>query len=145
MYAAQGANHSIAVAHIGADGVLKALPELPETTTDFSAGLAADGAGHLFVTQNDPHTVGAPFGTPASMSILDAKSGKEMGRYVFADDAGLSNFPLGVTVNNAGTRAYVASERDSCVYVLDTSNAAHRSAGRRKLRPPGCEIRMRCC
>ncbi len=120
VYAAQGANHSVAVARVGADGVLHGLPEIPEGASDFSAGLAADSKGRLFITQNDPEQGEKSFGTPASMAVVEAKSGKEIGRYVFADEYGLSNFPLSVTVNSAGTRAYVASERDSCVYVLNT-------------------------
>ena len=125
LYAAQGANGSVAVIALDADGKLNLKREFATGVTDFPAGVAVDDAGHVFVSQNDPIHKEPLFGTPASVSVHDSATGKELGRYTFEDDYGLSNFPLAVAVNHAGTRAYVASERDSAVYVLDTSNLQH--------------------
>ena len=90
---------------------------------DFAAGLAADGQGRLYVTNNDPATDRThPLGMPASVAVMDAASGSELGRFTFENDLGLSNFPLAVAVNKDGSRLFVGSQRDDAVYVLDASN-----------------------
>jgi YVTN family beta-propeller protein len=126
IYAAQGAAERVAVVSLNAAGVLEKEREIETGAKDFPAGLAVDGKGRLYVTHNDPtHTKAVPFGTPASVSVHDAASGKQLGRFTFEDDLGLSNFPLAVTVNADGSRLYVASQRDDAVYVLDASDPAN--------------------
>ncbi|MGA2229803.1 MAG: beta-propeller fold lactonase family protein [Tepidisphaeraceae bacterium] len=125
LYAAQGAAQSITVFKISPDGVLTHDGDITCGSTDFPAGIAADAHGRIYVTQNETtNTPDIPFGTPGSVSIIDAASGKELGRYVFPDPLGLSNFPLAVAVNDDGSRLYVGSQRDDAVYVLDASNPA---------------------
>jgi YVTN family beta-propeller protein len=122
LYAAMGAAGKIAVIHLDSDGILKLDHEFATGPHDFPAGLAVDGRGLLYVTHNDPDNAKLPFGTPGSVSVHDPNTGKQVGRFVFQDDAGLSNFPLAVRVTHDGSRVYVSSERDSCVYVLDASD-----------------------
>jgi len=129
LYAAQGAAKRVAIFRLSKDGTLKSDGELAMGRHDFAAGVAVDAGGHVYVTQNDPSTDerddDAPaFGTPGSVSIHDSSTGKEIGRYIFHDDLGLSNFPLAVAVNRDGSRLYVGSQRDDVVYVLDASEPA---------------------
>ncbi|HEX8914560.1 MAG TPA: beta-propeller fold lactonase family protein, partial [Humisphaera sp.] len=65
------------------------------------------------------------FGTPAFVSVHDPKTGKEIGRHTFADEVGLSNFPLAIAANDDGSRVYVSSQRDGAVYVLDAADPAN--------------------
>jgi YVTN family beta-propeller protein len=126
IYAAQGAAERVAIVTLGADGALEKDREIETGPHDFPAGLAVDGKGRLYVTHNDPtHPKPVPFGTPASVSVHDVAGNKELGRFKFEDDLGLSNFPLAVTVNADGSRLYVASQRDDAVYVLDASDPAN--------------------
>jgi YVTN family beta-propeller protein len=125
LYAAMGAAGKVAVIDLAGDGSLKLDHEFATGPNDFPAGLAADGRGLLYVTHNDPATGKLPFGVPGSVSVHDPKTGKQLGRYVFQDEAGLSIFPLAVCVDHAGARLYVSSERDSCVYVLDVTHPAN--------------------
>ncbi|MGA2500843.1 MAG: hypothetical protein ABSH20_24160, partial [Tepidisphaeraceae bacterium] len=117
-------NEAVAVLKLEADGSLTSHGVLPTRAGDFPAGLALDDRGLLYVTNNDPLDKGAAlFGLPASVAILDTATGREIGRYVFADSiAGTSNFPLAAAGLRSGAKLYVASQRDACVYVLDTSD-----------------------
>ena len=129
LYVAQGAAKKVAIVRLAEDGTLKPDGALAMGPHDFAAGVAVDGNGHVYVTQNDPSNdnsaIDAPsFGTPASVSVYDSSTGKEIGRYVFKDDLGLSNFPLAVAVNHDGSRLYVGSQRDDAVYVFDASDPA---------------------
>jgi len=121
LYAAQGAAKAVAVIGIDANGQLSRIGQIRMQASDFPSGVAVDANGGMYVTQNDP-TNALVFGTPASVSVHDTSTGKELGRYVFADDVGLSNFPLAITVNADGSRVYVGSERDDAVCVLDASD-----------------------
>jgi len=123
LYAAEGAAHRIAVLTIDADGKLTLDGSIGLRPADFAAGLAADANGRLYVTVNDPVSLQS-FGTAASLVVIDLAKAKEIGRYVFKDDLGLSNFPLAVAVNDAGDRLYVGSQRDDAVIVLDASDPA---------------------
>jgi DNA-binding beta-propeller fold protein YncE len=124
IYAAQGAHDAIAVLSIAADGTLKRERSIATTKSDFPAGLALDRQGRLYVANNDP--VGLPpLFKPSSVTVYDAAEGKELGRFDFADSfGGTANFPLAITVTRDGKKLFVASQRDSAVYVLDTSDPA---------------------
>jgi YVTN family beta-propeller protein len=134
LYAAQGAERKVAIVQIAPDGKLRRDGTIAMGPHDFAAGIAIDSKGLVYVTQNDPivRDVGQDdddsslpkFGSPASATVHDPSSGKELGRFVFEDDLGLSNFPLAVAVRRDGSRLYVGSQRDDAVYVLDTTNPA---------------------
>jgi DNA-binding beta-propeller fold protein YncE len=125
LYAAEGAAERVTVYKISDEGVLTHDVDIPAAPSDFPAGIAADSRGRIYVTQNDPtFNEEATFGTPASVSVIDTATRKEIGRYIFADPLGRSNFPLAVTVNDDGSRLYVGSQRDDAVYVLDASDPA---------------------
>jgi DNA-binding beta-propeller fold protein YncE len=132
IYAAQGAHDTIAVLSLDAEGQLKRGERtITAKKSDFPAGLALDGQGRLYVANNDPVAF-PPVIHPSSVAVYEAATGKELGRYAFADSfGGTPNFPLAITVTRDGKKLYVASERDAAVYVLDTSDPAHiRQAGR---------------
>jgi YVTN family beta-propeller protein len=122
VYAAQGAHDSIAILSLDRDGTLKLLGAIAAKRGDFPAGLALDGHGRLYVANNAAGiNQDNPFKSSGSVAIYDCDSKKELGRYVFsASYGGTSNFPFGLAVLQDGSKAYMASERDDCVYVLDT-------------------------
>jgi YVTN family beta-propeller protein len=138
LYAAQGAEKKVAICTISDTGVLQKNGFIPMYPHDFPAGVAIDGNGLVYVTQNDPtinegqgpaDDPGVPqgnrpakFGTTSSVSVHDPATGMEIGRYFFKDDLGLSHFPLAVCVTRDGSRLFVGSQRDDAVYVLDTSD-----------------------
>jgi YVTN family beta-propeller protein len=121
VYAAQGAHDSIAVLSLAADGSLAAKKAISTKAGDFPAGLAIDGGNRLYVTNNSAGDAAVP----ASLAIYDLKSQVELGRYTFDSDTHTSNFALGVAVLANGSKAYCASERDGCVYVLNTTDPTH--------------------
>jgi YVTN family beta-propeller protein len=146
LYAAEGAAARVAVLQLGADGGLTQSGTVKTGEGSFPAGLAVDGRGILYVTDNDPHLVKGKKGTiareeagpeaagpatqpagfsqPASLFLYDTKTAERVGRFVFESVAGTSNFPLAVTALPDGSKAYVASERDGAVYVLDAKDPA---------------------
>src|SRR5262249_31451436 len=124
LYAAQGARDSIAVLSLSADGVLEVNGSIPTKRSDFPAGLALDDRGRLYVANNAAGG-GNPLKLSGSVAIYDTAQKKELGRFTFRDShGGTSNFPLAIAALGDGSKAYVASERDNCVYVLDTSDAS---------------------
>lgn len=125
VYAAQGARDAIAVLSLGADGSLTRERVIETRRSDFPTGLALDGRGRLYVANNDP--VGLPPARrPSSVAVYDAKGGKELGRFEFTNDGDArANFVLAIAVTRDGKKCYVGSQRDSAVYVLDTSDPAH--------------------
>jgi DNA-binding beta-propeller fold protein YncE len=124
VYAAQGNHDSIAILKLADDGTLTRQGEISTKSGDFPAGLALDGRGMLYATNNDPAGATPLRQEPASVAVYDIASQKEIGRYQFADTiAGTSNFPLSAAALKDGSKLYVASQRDACVYVLDTRNA----------------------
>ena len=65
---------------------------------------------------------------PAStLSLYRASDGTRLGSYTFMDDANTNtpSFPYAVTARSDGTRAYVASQRDGCVHVVNTTDPSH--------------------
>jgi YVTN family beta-propeller protein len=124
IYAAQGGHDAIAVMSIDPAGLLYRERSIATKAGDFPAGLALDANNRLYVANNDP-AAAPPEIKPSSVAVYDAKAGKEIGRHLFADSfGGTPNFPLAIAVTKDGKKCYVASQRDSAVYVLDTSNPA---------------------
>jgi YVTN family beta-propeller protein len=119
LYAAQGSNDTISVLSVPRSGVLAETGIIKTEKGDFPSGLATDSRGYLYVANNDPNT----FDRASSVAIY--KSGAEVGRYSFASSFGATpNFPLAVAALADGSKVYVASQRDSAVYVLDTHDPA---------------------
>lgn len=123
LYASQGAHDSIAVLKLGGDGGLTPVRAIATGKHDFPAGLALDGRGYLFAANNDPIPASGPsFDLPASVAAYEASTGKALGRYRFTTSfGGTSNFPLAVAALKDGSKAYVSSERDDAVYVLNAT------------------------
>ena len=123
IYAAQGANDTIAVLTLGADGSLTPKSRIKTQSEDFPAGLCLDDHGHLYVANQ--HARGNnPYTSSGSVAIYDTSQGKEIGRHTFTESFfGTTNFPLAICVLHDGSKVYVASERDNAVYVLDTQHA----------------------
>ena len=125
VYASQGNHDAIAVLKLGDDGSLSETGSIPTKAGDFPSGLALDGRGFLYVANNDPDAKSAMFGAPGSVAIYQISTAKEVGRFTFSDTiAGTSNFPLATAVLKDGSKTYIASQRDACVYVLDTRKPA---------------------
>jgi DNA-binding beta-propeller fold protein YncE len=120
VYASQGAHDTIAVLRLGKDGELAYQGAFKTGKQDFPAGLALDDKGRLYVA-NNASADDNPFKLTASVAVYDTTTRAELGRFVFKDSyGGTSNFPFGIAVLRDGSKAYVASERDDAVYVLDT-------------------------
>ncbi|HXE54358.1 MAG TPA: beta-propeller fold lactonase family protein [Tepidisphaeraceae bacterium] len=123
LYASQGAADAIRVLQLDSDGNLTAQDTIKTRKGDFPSGLALDEHKRLYVANNDPHpSNGMPFKVPGSIAIYDTARKQELGRFEFTDSfGGMPNFPLALAVLNDGSKLYVASQRDSAVYVLKTS------------------------
>ncbi len=135
LYAAQGNENTIAVVTLSRTGILSdtgkrfhgATPSsslngpLGITPVDTPSGLALDARGFLYVTNNDP----ALPTLPASVSVYDTSTQPvptEVGRYTFPfAQFGPSNYPLSIAALPTGQKIFVASERDSQVYVLSAN------------------------
>ena len=126
LYAAQGGNSSVAVVSVSAAGELAITGSIALPKGDFPAGLAIDRRGYLYVAINEYSTKtdddSRVLTSPGAVAILDTRSGKEVSRYKFGD--AFTNFPLAVAVLDDGSKAFVSSQRDGVVYVLDTKDAA---------------------
>jgi YVTN family beta-propeller protein len=124
VYAAQGGHDHIAVLTLDDAGQLKLDHAFPTKKGDFPTGLALDAHGRLYVANNDPGA-SPEKPKPSSVAVYDAATGKELGRYAFADSfGGTPNFPLALTVTTDGKKLYVGSQRDAAVYALDTADPA---------------------
>jgi YVTN family beta-propeller protein len=122
LYAAQGANDTVAVLHLDEDGKLSRQSVIKARRGDFPSGLAVDSHGRLYVANNDTRAAkGQPYKLPGSMAIYDTADGKEIGRFEFSESfGGTPNFPMAIAVLSDGSKVYVASQRDAAVYVLKT-------------------------
>ena len=124
VYAAQGAHHSISVLSLAPDGQLVATGSIQAHPNDFTAGLATDGRGLLYVANNSAgNEIG--FAEPGSVAIYDPSKQAEIGRFTFDNPTHTSNYPLGMLALRDGSKAYCGSERDGCVYVLNTTDPSH--------------------
>lgn len=127
VYAAQGGHDSIAVLSLDNRGSLALTGEIKTRRQDFPAGLALDDRGLLYVANNAAGEDN-PYNLTASVAIYNTRApggAAEVGRYTFSQSyGGTSNFPYGIAATRDGGRAFVASERDDRVYVLDTTDPA---------------------
>jgi YVTN family beta-propeller protein len=125
IYASQGGASAILKVSLATSGELTKGESLKLKPGDLAAGIALDGRDRLYVAINE-YSVSSTdirvMTTPGSLAVLDAKSGAELGRRKFGDK--LSNFPFAVAALQNGTRAYVTSQRDGTVTVLDTTDPA---------------------
>ncbi len=131
LYASQGANATIAVITILANGIMTQTGTIAmhNNPGDFPAGLALDANGRLYVAVNEYYNGSdvKDLTTPGALAIIDTATGQELGRYSFAIPAGPilpTNYPYAVTVKRDGSRAFVSSQRDGIVYLIDTRNPA---------------------
>jgi len=123
IYAAQGSAKRIAVLKMDDAGKLTASTDI-DTPGIIPVGLALDDHNHLYVADNASDT-GKPLDSPGGLYIYDTTTNKQLGRFLLTSKyGGTSNYALGITAKRDGTRAYVASERDGDVYVVDTHDAS---------------------
>jgi YVTN family beta-propeller protein len=125
VFAAQGARDSICVLTLSPDGKLNRSGSIAAKDGDFPAGLATDSRGLLYVSNNRSAAEDTGFDGPASVAIYDPAKQAEIGRYVFDNPTHTSNYPLAIAALSSGAKAYCASERDGCVYALNTTDPAH--------------------
>jgi YVTN family beta-propeller protein len=121
VYVAQGARDSIGVLSLLSDGTLTLTGSIDTRRGDFPAGLAIDGKGLIYAANNSADA----FNTPGSIAIYNPATKAELGRYTFDSDTHTSNFMLGMAVLSNGSKAYCGSERDGCVYVINTTDPTH--------------------
>jgi YVTN family beta-propeller protein len=91
---------------------------------DQPAGIAFAN-GTIFMSNYFSVNLSANYQPASTLSMYNASDGTLLGkRYTFMDEANTNtpSFPYAVVAKSDGTRAYVASQRDGCVYVLDTSD-----------------------
>jgi len=127
-YASQGAFGTVVTVTLASDGTLtqggtipaKPVPYMPE---DQPAGIAFAN-GNIFMANYFSVDLKAAIQPASTLSIYRASDGARLGSFTFNDDANTNtpSFPYAVTTSSDGTRAYVASQRDDTVYVLDTSD-----------------------
>jgi YVTN family beta-propeller protein len=135
LYAAQGAYGTVAVLTLGSDGTLTKTgtipanpypsphpPVTPYMPFDQPAGIALAN-GNIFMANYFSITLGANYQPASTLSICRVSDGARLGSYPFNDAANTNtpSFPYALVAKSDGTRAYVASQRDGCVYVLNTT------------------------
>jgi YVTN family beta-propeller protein len=128
LYAAQGAYGTVAVLTLGSDGTLTQAGTIPATPIpymplDQPAGIALAN-GSIYMANYFSINLGANYQPASTLSMYNASGTPLRNSYTFMDEAKTNtpNFPIAVTVRSDGSRAYVASQRDGCVYVLDTTD-----------------------
>src|SRR5664280_1009973 len=131
LYAAQGAYGTVAVLTLGSDGTLTQTGTIPAASSrpnpymplDQPAGIAFAN-GTIYMANYFSITLGANYQPASTLSMYRASDGARLGFYTFNDEANTNtpSFPYAVVAKSDGKRVYVASQRDGCVYVLDTSN-----------------------
>jgi DNA-binding beta-propeller fold protein YncE len=128
LYAAQGAYGTVAVVTLAKDGTLtqtgtipaKPIPYMP---VDQPAGIAFAN-GTIFMANYFSVDLKAAVQPASTLSMYRASDGTRLGSYTFMDEARTNTptFPYAVAARSDGTRAYVVSQRDGCVYVLNTAD-----------------------
>ena len=128
LYAAQGAYGTVAVVTLAKDGTLtqtgtipaKPVPYMP---VDQPAGIAFAN-GTIFMANYFSVDLKAAYQPASTLSMYRVSDGARLGSYTFMDEAKTNtpSFPYAVAVRSDGTRAYVVSQRDGCVYVLNTAD-----------------------
>ncbi len=128
LYAAQGAYGTVAAVTLASDGTLTqtgTIPAnpLPYMPVDQPAGIAFAN-GTIFMANYFSVDLKASYQPASTLSLYRAGDGARLGSYTFMDDANTNtpSFPYAVTVKSDGTRAYVASQRDDSVYILNTTD-----------------------
>jgi YVTN family beta-propeller protein len=133
LYAAQGAYGTVAVLTLASDGTLTqtdtTIPAKPSPVSiasylplDQPAGIAFAN-GYIFMANYFSINLLANYQPASTLSMYRASDGTPLGSYKFMDETNTNtpSFPYAVVAKSDGTRAYVASQRDGCVYVLDTT------------------------
>ena len=131
LYAAQGAYGTVASLTLGSDGTLTQTGTIPAASSrpnpymplDQPAGIAFAN-GTIFMANYFSVNLSANYQPASTLSMYNASDGTRLGNYTFMDEANTNtpSFPYAVVAKSDGTRAYVASQRDGCVYVLDTTD-----------------------
>lgn len=128
-YAAQGAFGCVAVLNLGRDGTITQTRTIPAKPLvyeplDQPGGLALAN-GNLYITNYFSVSLGPPH-PPASTLSIYKTDGTFLGRYTLPDPTNTNTpcYPLAIAVKSDGKTAYVASQRDGCVYVLNTADPA---------------------
>ena len=131
LYAAQGAYGDVAVVTLASkNGSLTKSGSIPSRPVPYmpvdQPGIALAN-GTLFLANYFSVDLKAVYQPASTLSMYRASDGTRLGSYTFADAATTNtpSFPYAVAARSDGTRAYVASQRDGCVYVLDTSRPNH--------------------
>ena len=131
LYAAQGAYGTVAVVTVAGDGNLTQTGTIPAKPVQFMpvdqpAGIAF-ASGTIFMANYFSVDLKAASQPASTLSLYRASDGTRLGSYTFTDSAGTDTpcFPYAVTARSDGTRAYVASQRDGAVYILDTTDPSH--------------------
>jgi YVTN family beta-propeller protein len=140
VYAGTGSDNKVAVINVASDGKLSMQASIPCKAGDFTAGVALDSEKHLYVVNNEFYPAssasrgGAEAGmllNPGSLVIYDLKakpSAAEIARVALSKSFGPlmgsmefrpTTFPFAVAALSDGTKAYVTSQRDGDVYVVD--------------------------
>ena len=133
LYAAQGAYGTVAVLTLAADGTLTLTGTIPGKPSPISiasympldqpAGIAFAN-GNIFMANYFSINLLANYEPASTLSMYRASDGFRFGKYTFNDAANTNtpSFPYAVVAKSDGSRAYVASQRDGCVYILNTAN-----------------------
>ena len=143
LYAGQGANATVAIITVGVNGTLTQTGSITGAAGDFTAGVALDGKGHLYVAINENYVSSggidaSSFTLPSALAIYNLATGLQIGRYNFAtavlpvsktvSPLGFvvpPNFAFGVAALADGSEVYVSSQRDGAVYAINPNiNAA---------------------
>ena len=135
LYAAQGAHGGIDVLNLSSDGTLTRtrtigpFPAVPPTTStaaylpqDQPSGLALDGRGYLYVTNYvSVDIVPGTLPGPSTLSVFRT-DGTRVTKAPYIIQSGSPCYPYAIAVKSDGSTTYVASQRDSCVHVLNTTD-----------------------
>ena len=118
IYAAQGANDTIAVLSLAADGSLTPKSRIKTRPEDFPAGVCLDDRGHLYVANQ---SLGGknPYASPGSVAIYDTEQRRRdrtlhICRFVFRNDQ-LSAGHLRAQRRLESLRGQRAGQRGLCV------------------------------